>query len=90
MLKKIKTLTKVTKNWVQDKTEKLPKNYKSLTMCERCYAFKYRNSWHFKQPEYLTSEQEVPVIFTQCTACLEQENALFENESELVLSSRLG
>ncbi|MBI3306087.1 hypothetical protein HYZ82_03125 [Candidatus Nomurabacteria bacterium] len=62
---------------------KFPKNYKTLTMCEKCYAFRYRNSWHFKKPDYLNSEQEVPVIFTQCSACIEQENALYENESEL-------
>ncbi len=89
MLKKFKTMTK---DWVQDKKDKLPKNYKTLTMCERCYAFKYRNSWHFKRPDrpYFHSEQEVPVIFTQCSACLEQENAMYENESELVLSNKLG
>lgn len=83
MLKKIKTMTKVTKDWVNDQKTKLPKNYRTLTMCERCYAFKYRNSWHFKKPDYLSSEQEVPVIFTQCSACLEQENAMYESESEL-------
>lgn len=90
MLKKIKTMAEMTKGWVKDKKEKFPKNYRTLAMCERCYAFKYRNSWHFKKPEYLNSEEEIPVIFTQCVACLEQENALYEAESELVLSNRLG
>ena len=88
MLKKFKTMTK---DWVKEKKGQLPKNYRTLTMCEKCYAFKYKNSWHFKRPDgYFSSEQEIPVIFTQCVACLEQENALYENESDLVLSSRLG
>ena len=90
MLKKIKTMTRATKDWVRNKREKFPKNYRTLTMCERCYAFKYRNSWHFKKPEYMSSEQEVPVVFTLCAACIEQENALYEKESELALSNRLG
>lgn len=96
MLKKIKSLTRDTKNWVNEKADKIPKmkNYKTLTMCESCYSFRYRNSWHFKKPDWYSQESnkghEIPVIFTQCSACLEQENALFEKESELVLSKRWG
>ncbi len=95
MLKRLKTLTKDTKNWVKEKGEKFPKmrNYRTLTMCESCYSFKYQNSWHFKRPDWYArqdKDQEIPVLFTQCSACLEQENALYETESELVLSKRLG
>jgi hypothetical protein len=67
---------------------KLPKivNYRTITMCDKCYAFYYKNSWHLKRPSYLNqySEEEVSVHFTQCGACLEQEDALFEKELNLI------
>ncbi|OHA18185.1 MAG: hypothetical protein A2664_01805 [Candidatus Taylorbacteria bacterium RIFCSPHIGHO2_01_FULL_46_22b] len=57
------------------------------TMCKKCYAFYYKNSWHFERPELLDEEVgEVLIHFTQCTDCLEQENVFFETESNLALS----
>lgn len=82
MLKKFKTLAK---DWVVKKRKKFSKNrnFRTLTMCEKCFSFYYHHSWHFKKPAHLEKyhEEEVPVTFTQCPACLEQENALYEAES---------
>ncbi len=60
---------------------------KKLTMCWKCFTFYYKNSWHFEKPEYLNRdyEREIPVRFTECPACLEQELALYESESDLIL-----
>ena len=33
------------------------------------------------------NEEETQVFFTQCSACIEQENALFERESDLFIGS---
>jgi hypothetical protein len=87
MLKTIRTLaSNFGKN---SKLTKLPKikNYRTITMCDKCYAFYYKNSWHLKRPSYLNeySDEEIPVLFTQCGACLEQEDALFEKELDLIL-----
>lgn len=88
MLKKFKTLAR---DWIADRKKEYPKNmnFKHLTMCDRCYSFYYKNSWHFRKPRYLNeyNEEDIPVHFTQCVACLEQENALFERESTLILGS---
>ena len=63
------------------------RSVKGLTMCKKCYTFYYKNSWHFESPEYLdqTYEVEIPVHFTKCLACMEQEQALYETESNLAL-----
>ena len=88
MLTRIKTLTR---DWAEDRRKNFIKNRnsKTLTMCESCYAFYYKNSWHLKKPAYLGEgyEEEVPVFFTQCPACLEQENALYDMESSLILGN---
>ena len=88
MLKKFKTLAK---DWVDDRRRKFPKNrnFRALTMCENCYAFYYKNSWNLQKPMYLNEyhEEEIPVFFTKCSACLEQEEALFERESNFILGS---
>ena len=74
MLTKFKTLSK-----------NLEETRRNLTMCERCYSFYYKKSWHLKRPEYLNEyhDGEVPVLFTECSACLEEENAFYEKESNL-------
>jgi len=81
MLKKIRTLAK---NWVDGRENKIPKikNLRTITMCDNCYAFYYKNSWHIKRPAYLVEygEEETPVLFTKCGACLGQEDALYERE----------
>jgi len=58
---------------------------KGLTMCKKCFTFYYKNSWHFERPEYLNQDDEVkiPVHFKVCLACMEQEQALYETESNL-------
>jgi len=84
MLKKLKYITKDLV--LGDKKEfSQGENFRALTMCKKCYTFYYKNSWHFNSPDYLqnvTSEKEFPVRFTQCPACLEQEQALYERELE--------
>ncbi|OGI68398.1 hypothetical protein A2738_00725 [Candidatus Nomurabacteria bacterium RIFCSPHIGHO2_01_FULL_42_15] len=90
MLKRFKTLAK---DWVNGKRKEFPRNkkFKTLTMsmCEHCYAFYYKKSWNFKKPNYLNeyNEENISVHFTKCPACIEQENALFERESSLILGS---
>lgn len=87
MLKKIKTLAR---DWNYNKRRKFKKikNSGNLLMCENCYAFYYKNSWHLKKPKYLNEykEEEIPITFTQCLACLEQEEALYEKESNLIFT----
>lgn len=86
MLKKIKLSAK---EWVEDHKKRVldRKSFEGLKMCNKCYTFYYKNSWHFEKPEYLesNSEKEVKVRFTECPACMEQELAVYEMESELVL-----
>jgi len=85
MLKQFKTLAK---KWTENRIKKPPKveNFRTIMMCESCYSFYYKNSWHFKMPKYFNEyhEEEIPVLFTQCAACLEQENALYDRESSLI------
>lgn len=89
MLKKIKLSAK---DWVLDHKKRISSSLDSkvrgLTMCKSCYTFYYKNSWHFEKPSYLeqTRDEEIPVRFTQCPACMEQELALYETESNLVFS----
>lgn len=82
MLTKFKTLAK---DWTR-KNNSENKNLKTLTMCERCFSFYYNHSWHFERPDYLEHDTDstVPVYFTQCLACLEQEDARYETESSLI------
>lgn len=57
------------------------KNSRPVLMCKNCYAFYYKNSWNFKKPSYLNQykdDEEIAIRFLQCGACIEQENALFE------------
>ena len=62
-------------------------NLKKITMCKKCFTFYYKNSWHFERPVYLDldREDEIPVRFTECPACLEMEVASYETESNLVM-----
>ncbi len=82
MLTKFKTLAK---GWAEDQKKRFPKsqNFRALTMCEKCYTFYYKNSWHFEKPEHLAhaDDSTVAVKFTQCPACVEQELALYDMES---------
>jgi len=73
---------------MSNQTRNIKSGFRALTMCKKCYTFYYKKAWHFERPEYLDDyvEQEVPVRFTECPACLEQDEALFEKESSLVLS----
>ncbi|MES3004572.1 MAG: hypothetical protein V4690_00495 [Patescibacteria group bacterium] len=82
MLTKLKVLTK---KWAKQEGGRFPKtkNFRALTMCKQCYTFYYKNSWHFEMPNEIDgdSETQVPVRFTQCPACIEQELALYDTES---------
>jgi len=83
MLTKLKVLTK---KWAKQERQRFPRtrNFKAITMCKQCYTFYYKKSWHFEMPVELDSDNEdqVPVKFTQCSACLEQELASYGFESE--------
>jgi len=85
----LKRLELSAKNWVLNHRNKLADRQgpKRLIMCKKCYTFFYKNSWHLERPEYLEQdcEEEIPVHFTECLACMEQDQALFETESNLVL-----
>lgn len=79
MLTKLKTKTM---DWAAGQHKKLTreKSQKAVTMCEKCYTFYYKNSWHFEKPQEVSTSENytVPVHFTQCPACLEQEVSLYE------------
>lgn len=85
MLKSIKSNVE---NWVVNNRKRFSRHRatKKITMCSQCRAFFYNNSWHFDKPLNLNVEDgiEIPVKFTECPACLEQENILSETEAELV------
>ncbi len=87
MLKKIKL---TAKDWIANSQKRFggDEGPRRLTMCKTCYTFYYKNAWHFDKPGYLQMErdEEIPVRFTQCPACLEQEVALydFDTDSDLV------
>ena len=84
MLKKFKSFAK---DWADGERKKFQKvrsfKFRTLTMCDKCYSFYYKNSWHFKRPEYLEGyrEEEMHVRFTKCPACVEEEESLYEMES---------
>ncbi len=82
MLKKFEVSAK---EWVANynKMAQAKRPAKRLTMCRKCYAFHYKRSWHFERPMHLdeSREQEVPVLFTECTACLKEEDIFSERES---------
>jgi hypothetical protein len=79
MLKKIRA---DAKNWLKTNKTEGDTQYRKLTMCKKCFTFYYKKGWHFEKPAYLDSdrEEEIPVRFTQCPACLEQEVAAYEME----------
>ena len=77
MLTKLKSKTL---DWTEGQRKKMGekgRDFKVITMCEKCYTFYYKNSWHFEKPEEVLASEDytVPVHFTQCPACLEQEIA---------------
>jgi hypothetical protein len=67
--------------------KKIKSSTHRVTMCKKCYTFYYRNTWNFDKPMTLETDQDedIPVHFTKCTACLEQESAFYEREPELVM-----
>jgi hypothetical protein len=84
MFKNIKT---ITEDWVENKNRNVTSNFKALTMCKKCFTFYYKKSWHFERPDYLEEykDYEVPVRFVECPACLEQDIASYEQESDWLL-----
>ena len=81
MLTKLKSMAR---DWSSGKEQKQKKeNTSSLTMCKDCYTFYYKNSWHFEKPDTVTNSESytIPVHFTQCPACLEQEVISYDMES---------
>jgi len=91
MLKKFKLNAE---SWVlkhkQRISSNITENIRGLTMCKKCYTFYYKNSWHFERPLYLEQlrDEEVSVRFIECPACMEEEVAFYEAESNLVLGRR--
>lgn len=61
---------------------KFASDFKKLTMCKKCYSFYYKKVWHFEAPPTIQAgdESEIPVRFSQCPACIEQELALYERD----------
>jgi hypothetical protein len=61
------------------------KKFRAVTMCKRCYTFFYRNSWRIERPLEVNhnDNSEVPVRFTECPACIEQELAMYDSEIAL-------
>lgn len=90
MLKKIKTKAR---DWIAKRNLKNSeyKGEKMLTMCKSCYSYYDKKSWSIERPSYLSliRDQDVPVHFTQCPACIEQDLALYEMESDLVIGMRI-
>lgn len=88
MLRKFKS---ITRDWALSHRDRFSKNkvFKMLTMCKKCYTFYYKKAWHFEKPGYFEqiNDEEVPVRFTECPACLEQEAAMYENEVETVFNN---
>lgn len=78
MLKKLKINAK---EWSASQRSKYQahKSFKKLIMCKKCYTFYYKNSWHFFKPKNVVIDhnEEIPVKFTECSACMEQETASF-------------
>lgn len=83
MLKKIKL---TARDWIDNSKKRfnVESGPRRLTMCKVCHTFYYKNAWHFDKPEYLNLErdEEIPVRFTECPACIELEEASFESEPE--------
>ena len=86
MLQKIKLSAK---DWVINHKKRISnrESFGKLKMCKKCYTFYYKNSWHFDRPQYLGVDQDKDIVvrFTECPACMEQELALYEMESEQFL-----
>lgn len=74
----------------RDKKFSRRKAFQALTMCDKCYTYYYKSSWHFEKPENFPSEHDaaVPVRFTRCAACLEQDEALYVAESYPISSEK--
>lgn len=85
MLKKIKLSAK---EWIESSQKRFAVDNSSvpkrLTMCKKCNTFYYKNAWHFEKPAFMELErdEEIPVRFTECPACIELEEALYESETE--------
>ncbi len=79
IINSIKTMFKKNKSNIKE----FGSSNKKLTMCKKCYTFYYRNSWHFDRPIALETDadEEIPVQFTKCTACLEQDSVYYDVES---------
>lgn len=86
MLKKLKLSAQ---DWVLNHRKRFAESnaVRKLAMCKKCYTFYYKNSWHFDKPLFLETdaEEEIPVRFTECPACLEQDSISYEMEMDLVL-----
>lgn len=88
MLKKLELRAR---NWVLNRKKSFNspiQRAKKLVMCKKCFTFYYNRSWHLERPEYLDQnfETEIPVHFTECLACMEQDQAQLERESNFVLT----
>ncbi len=89
MLKKFQSIAQDAKDWVSNQ-QRRPKGrgLKALTMCKKCYTFYYKKSWHFERPLILDQnpDQEIPVRFTECPACLEQEVSFYDGETNFAMN----
>ncbi|MDB5259026.1 MAG: hypothetical protein JWO73_234 [Candidatus Taylorbacteria bacterium] len=78
MLRKLNAIVKTAAANQMKRASAAKKSLKKITMCKKCHTFFYRNSWRFESPSYLNDviDDEIPVRFTQCLACMEQDMAL--------------
>ncbi len=86
-----KKLTAGVEDWVFSHKKMFPRHtrrLKQLITCTKCSTFYYKNSWHFEAPVYADEhrEKEIAVFFELCPICLEEENALYDMESTLIVS----
>jgi len=74
------TFKTAVQEWARQKSKAFPENetFKILTMCKRCYAFYYKNSWHSEKPDGIDYHRNstIPIRLTRCGACLENDGVL--------------
>lgn len=58
-------------------------------MCKKCYTFYYKKSWHFDKPMSVKigNDEEIPVRFTECAACLDQDSAFYDMQTEYAVGA---
>lgn len=79
----LKNIKKIAEEMTDDQSRNSNSRFRAFSMCKKCFTFFYKKTWHFERPDYLDdyADQEIPVKFTECPACLQEERALLDSES---------